>query len=118
MRALLALLLTLLAAPALAQSPLDAAVSAAWPNLSPELARHIEQDETMRACSAARNQPTPAVAGAIEAHEPATIHLAADGVLMGDWRRGEAGAQSGYGLRMGDKNSVGRTAAIATLATN
>lgn len=104
MRALLALLLALLAAPALAQAPLDAAVSSAWPNLSPELARRIEQDETMRACSAARNQPAPAVAAAIETRERATIRLPADGVLMGDWRRGEAGAQSGYGLRMGDND--------------
>lgn len=99
--AVLALLLPA-SAQDLAPGAFDRAVQTAWPNVSPELAGRIRQDETMAACSAARNQPDSATAAAIQAREAATIRFPADGALMGDWRRGEQGALSGYGLRMGD----------------
>lgn len=66
--------------------------------------RPLSNGEAMRACSAARNQPTAGMAGALEARERATIRLPAESVYMDDWRRGKAGAQSGCGLRMGDND--------------
>jgi sulfur-oxidizing protein SoxX len=62
----------------------------------------LEQDETQQACSRYRNAPPTAVADAILARERARIAYPADGKLMGDWKRGEALAQSGYGGRYTD----------------
>jgi sulfur-oxidizing protein SoxX len=42
------------------------------------------------------------MAEAIKKREAATIAYPADGNLMGDWKKGEALAQSGYGLRFTD----------------
>ena len=53
-------------------------------------------------CSATRNAPPKAVADAIQEREKATIEYPADGNLIGDWKKGEALAQSGYGLRFTD----------------
>ena len=48
-------------------------------------------------CSQYRNAPPKAVADAILAREKAAIVYPADGKLMGDWKKGEKLAQSGYG---------------------
>ena len=56
----------------------------------------------MRACSAYRNSPPKAAAEAIAQRARAAIAYPADGRLLGDWQRGEAIAQSGYGLRFTD----------------
>jgi len=94
--------------PALAQAngvdaaAVEAAVAQSWPNLSPEMQARIDQDETLRVCSINRNKPPADAAKAISARERASIVYPADGRFMGDWKKGEAGAQSGYGFRMGD----------------
>jgi sulfur-oxidizing protein SoxX len=59
-------------------------------------------DETMRQCSAHRNSPPKAIADAIRQREMATIVYPADGKIVGDWKKGEAIAQSGYGQRFTD----------------
>ena len=56
----------------------------------------------MRQCSAHRNSPPKAIADAIRQRETATIVYPADGKMVGDWKKGEAIAQSGYGLRFTD----------------
>jgi len=61
-----------------------------------------DQDETLKVCSAARNQPSSTQADAIMAREKAKIKYPEDGKLMGDWKKGEAVAQSGYGQRYTD----------------
>ena len=61
-----------------------------------------DQDETMKVCSATRNQPSTAQADAIMAREKAKIKYPDDGKLMGDWKKGEKFAQSGYGMRFTD----------------
>jgi sulfur-oxidizing protein SoxX len=87
-----------------AQGPdLEQAVSASFPNLTPEWKAKVDQDETDRACSMYRNDPPAKVAAAIVARERASIVYPADGKYMGDWKKGEKGAQSGYGFRMRDK---------------
>ena len=61
-----------------------------------------DQDETMKVCSATRNLPSSAEADAIMAREKAKIKYPDDGKLMGDWKKGESFAQSGYGQRFTD----------------
>jgi len=83
-------------------SDLEQAVAASWPNLNPELQARLDQDETMRICSASRNAPPPEVAQAIVAREKASIVYPMSGKFTGDWKAGESGALSGYGFRMRD----------------
>lgn len=80
----------------------EKAVAESWPKLTPELQARITQDETMRACSLHRNNPPAQVAEAIVAREKAAIAYPANGKFMGNWKKGETGALSGYGFRMGD----------------
>jgi sulfur-oxidizing protein SoxX len=63
----------------------------------------LEQDETQRLCSeyAGRALPKP-VAQRIEQANLATVRYPADGNLVGDWKRGEAIAQSGQGFQYSD----------------
>lgn len=95
-------------APAFAQSPeisedrIQAAIKTSWPQLPLEWQKRLEQDETMKICSQYRNNPPADVAEAIMARERATIKYPADGTLMGDWKKGEELAQSGYGGRFTD----------------
>jgi L-cysteine S-thiosulfotransferase len=91
-------------APAAAQQPasLDAAVKAAFPTAPADWASRLTPDDTMALCSAHRNSPPKAVADAIQKREQATIVYPPDNNFIGDWRKGEALAQSGYGLRFTD----------------
>jgi len=101
-------LLVLSASPAPAQqvkistAKVDAALKAAFPDMTPEFAARLTQDQTMRECSASDNAPSQAVAAGIQKREKAKIKYPADGKLMGDWKKGEKLAQSGYGLRYTD----------------
>lgn len=88
--------------PALDPAKADAAVKAAFPTAPADWASRLTPDETMRQCSAARNSPPKAVVDAIQAREKASIEYPADGNYMGDWKKGEALAQNGYGLRFTD----------------
>lgn len=94
---------------ALAQQPaavdarrVDAAVKASWPKVEPDWQTRLVPDETMQSCSQYHNTPPRGVADAIRAREKATIRYPADGKLMGDWKKGERIAQSGYGQRFTD----------------
>ncbi len=77
-------------------------IKPAFPTAPAEWQPRLMPDETMRQCSAYRNSPPKAVAEAIQQREKATIAYPADGQLLGDWKKGEAIAQSGYGLRFTD----------------
>lgn len=79
------------------------ALKAAFPAAPSAWAGRLEQDATLEACSAHANQPPEAVARAIAAREKARIVQPPDGRYLGDWKRGEAIAQSGYGLRFTDE---------------
>ena len=80
----------------------DSAIKASWATATPEWQARLAQDETQKACSLHRNAPPKAVADAIMAREKATIVYPADGSLLGDWKKGERLAQSGYGGRFTD----------------
>lgn len=107
--ALAALLLAATAATALAQrktvpSPqaVDALVADGFKSAAPDWKARLVQDETQKLCSASRNAPSEALAAALRRREKASIRYPDDGKLMGDWKKGEALAQSGYGLRFTD----------------
>jgi L-cysteine S-thiosulfotransferase len=94
-------------APAPAQTTVDAAqadaaVRAAFPAAPADWQSRLIPDETMQQCSAHRNNPPKPVADAIRERENATIVYPADGKFLGDWKKGEELAQSGYGLRFTD----------------
>jgi len=80
----------------------EAAVKAAFPTAPADWQSRLAPDETLRQCTAHRNSPPAAVFEAIQAREKATIQYPADGKFVGDWKKGEALAQSGFGLRFTD----------------
>jgi sulfur-oxidizing protein SoxX len=82
--------------------PAEAAINSSWASAAPDWQARLVQDETQKACSQYRNAPPKAVADAILAREKATIQYPPDGKLMGDWKKGEQLAQSGYGGRFTD----------------
>ncbi len=91
--------------PAGAQSgdaAVEKAIKGSWTRATPEWQARLVQDETQKACSRYRNAPPKKVADAILAREKATIKYPEDGKLMGDWKKGERLAQSGYGGRFTD----------------
>jgi L-cysteine S-thiosulfotransferase len=107
MRIALAIILTLGVTPALAQQKIDpartdAVIKSAFPTAPPDWASRLNGDETMQQCSAVRNNPAKDVAEAIQKREQASIVYPPDNTFIGDWKKGEALAQSGYGLRFTD----------------
>ena len=80
----------------------EAAIKSSWTKASPEWQERLGQDDTMRDCSTYRNSPPKDVSEAIEKRERAAITYPADGKLLGDWKKGEKLAQSGYGMRFSD----------------
>jgi sulfur-oxidizing protein SoxX len=83
---------------------LNAAIASGWANAAPDWKARLQQDETQRICTETRNRPSPSVATALMARERARIVYPEDGKLLGDWKKGEALAQSGYGGRFTDKD--------------
>jgi sulfur-oxidizing protein SoxX len=84
------------------QAAVEAAIKGSWTKAGPEWQARLVQDETQRLCSLYRNAPPNDVANAIVEREKAAIKYPADGKLMGDWKKGEKLAQSGYGMRFTD----------------
>lgn len=66
-------------------------------------AQRIVRDETQKICSQYRNNLPQAEFDKVLQREKANIVLPADGKVMGDWKKGEKIAQSGFGLRFNDK---------------
>ncbi|HEU0060125.1 MAG TPA: sulfur oxidation c-type cytochrome SoxX [Hyphomicrobiaceae bacterium] len=81
---------------------LDKAIKDSWQQAAPDWQQRLVQDATQAACSLYRNNPPPAVAATITAREKASIKYPVDGKMLGDWKKGEKLAQSGYGMRFTD----------------
>ncbi len=112
------LLLTLLASIVIAscatvatspKAPSDAEVTAALKASFKETASakidRLDQSELQRACSVASETGKdldPKVREALQAKSLASVKYPADGKYLGDWKRGEAIAQSGRGLQFSD----------------
>jgi L-cysteine S-thiosulfotransferase len=84
------------------EAAVEAAIKGSWTKAAPDWQARLVQDETQRLCSLYRNAPPNEVASAIIEREKATIKYPPDGKLMGDWKKGEKLAQSGYGMRFTD----------------
>ena len=81
---------------------LDKAIKDSWQQAAPDWQQRLVQDATQAACSLYRNNPPPAVAATMTAREKASIKYPVDGKMLGDWKKGEKLAQSGYGMRFTD----------------
>ena len=88
--------------PAVDASRVDAAIKAAFPTVSADWQPRLVPDETMKQCSTYDNSPPKPVLAEMQMREKAAIEYPADGQVLGDWKKGEAVAQSGYGLRFTD----------------
>jgi L-cysteine S-thiosulfotransferase len=88
--------------PPVDSAKVDAAFRSAFPKAPADWQPRLVQDETMKQCSMHDNLPPKEVGEAIQKRERARIEYPADGKLMGDWKKGEQIAQSGYGLRFSD----------------
>jgi sulfur-oxidizing protein SoxX len=81
----------------------EAAIKSSWDNIPQGMATRLVQDETQKLCSDAKDRPDKALTEKIEKLNQAfSVVYPAGGKLVGDWKRGEALAQSGYGMRVGD----------------
>jgi sulfur-oxidizing protein SoxX len=102
----LALLTTTMAGaqqkPVVDPARIDAAINAAFATAPADWQPRLAPDATMKECAAHNNNPPKPVADAIKAREKAGIEYPGDGKFLGDWKKGEALAQSGYGLRFTD----------------
>ena len=84
------------------EAKVEKAMRAAFPHASADWMSRLKSDQTMQTCSDHRDAPSVNLARAITDRERATIQYPVDGKLVGDWRKGEQLAQSGYGLRFTD----------------
>jgi L-cysteine S-thiosulfotransferase len=85
------------------------AIATSWQNVPAGWEQRLVQDDSQKLCSAARDNPSKADAERIEKMNQAMkVVYPASGKLVGEWKKGEAIAQSGYGMRVGD-NTPGRT---------
>lgn len=80
----------------------DATIKAGFPTAPADWQSRLVPDETMRQCSTTNNSPSTAAFEAIQKRAKASIQYPADGKFVGNWKKGEALAQSGYGLRFTD----------------
>ena len=62
----------------------------------------LNQDAVQLACTESRDQPAADVAKSLEAEQMKAISFP-EGSLIGDWKKGEAIAQSGRGMTWNDK---------------
>src|SRR5258706_8134494 len=62
----------------------------------------LSQYEVQRVCTESRDQPAAEVAKSLEAGQMRSMAFP-EGSLLGDWKRGEAIAQSGRGMTWNDK---------------
>ena len=62
----------------------------------------LNQDAVQRACTESRDQPPAEVSKSLQAEQMKSIAFP-EGSLIGDWKKGEAIAQSGRGMTWNDK---------------
>ena len=84
------------------QAKVDAVIEAAFARAPDEWKPRLTPDETMAQCNASANNPPDDVFEEILERAAANLVYPNDNVLTGDWQKGEALAQSGYGMRFSD----------------
>jgi sulfur-oxidizing protein SoxX len=63
----------------------------------------LDADPVQAVCNRTDNTPPESIAHQMQNEQLATVKYPADGVLMGDWKKGESLAQSGRGFTWTDK---------------
>ena len=84
----------------------DAAIKSSWTATAPDWLPRLAPDPLQQMCTTSRNAPSKADGDNIAAAAKASIKYPADGKLIGDWKKGEAIAQNGYGLRFTDTDTT------------
>jgi L-cysteine S-thiosulfotransferase len=79
----------------------EAVIAEAFQGAPEDWQPRLVPDETMALCNASRNLPDAEIADGIMAAAQEGIVYPENG-MMGDWKNGEALAQSGYGMRFTD----------------
>jgi L-cysteine S-thiosulfotransferase len=103
MRARFVILAGLLAAPAFAEpTDVERTLQRDFHTRGQAGMNRIAQDGVQRVCTETGDRPPPQLAKTLEADQMKTIAFP-EGSLIGDWKRGEAIAQSGRGLQWTDK---------------
>lgn len=87
---------------AVSAAEVEAVVSEMFKKAPDDWKSRVAQDETQKICTETRNAPAAAEADKIKVRELATIAYPADGVVMGDWKKGETIAQTGTGGQFSD----------------
>lgn len=81
----------------------DEVIKTSWQNVPENMKGRLIQDESQKICSAGRDNPSKETIARAEAlAKAAPVVLPKDGSMMGDWKKGETSAQSGFGQRVGD----------------
>ncbi len=80
----------------------DATVKATFKSAPDAWQARVNQDETQNVCSQYRNDLPAAEFEKVKKREEATVIFPADGNVLGDWKRGEAVAQTGVGGQFSD----------------
>lgn len=88
--------------PKVSEDVVEEAIHKAFSQAPADWAGRLDQDETMAVCSRTKNAPSKEEAQHIVDRAKETIQYPRDGKLMGDWKKGEKLAQSGYGMRFSD----------------
>lgn len=84
----------------------DQVIKSSWQNVPENMKGRLVQDEAQKLCSAGRDNPSRETIARVETLAKATpVVLPKDGKMIGDWKKGEALAQSGFGQRVGDTNT-------------
>ncbi len=83
-------------------------VAATWKGSSDEWKARVQQDETQRICSETGNNPQGVAFDQMLAREQATVVFPADGVVVGDWKKGQRVAQVGTGGQFSDNAQTAR----------
>lgn len=107
---ILAVAVALVAAPAVGgetakvtPEEVQAVIQSMFKSASEDWKARVVQDETQRVCSQFRNSPPTVEIDKIRTRELATVTYPEDGKVLGDWKKGEAVAQSGKGGQFTDK---------------
>lgn len=90
------------AGPVIGERQVRRVLRSGFPALPAGWDARLVPDETMATCADIRGEVPKEIGDRIKARERARIVYPKDGQYLGDWRRGEAIAQSGYGMRFTD----------------
>jgi L-cysteine S-thiosulfotransferase len=86
----------------------EAYVAGTWKSTSEAWRARVVQDETQKICTATSNEPAGNLFDQIRDKEKASVVFPADGIVIGDWKRGAEVAQRGTGGQFSDTDQTAR----------